>query len=86
VVAALDAYLCSIPGDSFADALPVLRRALGDLGATERRYLIENVVALRGIGEKARAAARVIDEKDKDALRALDADLAGALGDLDDLL
>jgi hypothetical protein len=86
VVAALDAYLCAIPAESFRDALPVLRRALGDLGATERRYLVENVIAIRGIGEAARAAARVIDEKDRDALRALDADLAGALGDLDDLL
>jgi hypothetical protein len=85
VVAALDAFLCSIPTDRFADTLPVLRRALGDLGATERRYLLENVVAIRGIGQ-ARAAARIIDEKDRDALRALDADLAGALGDLDDLL
>ena len=86
VVAALDAYLNAIPGEGFADLLPTLRRAFADLGPTERRYLLENIVAVRGLGGAARAAAAVIAESDKQKLAALDGELAGALDDLDDLL
>jgi len=86
VVAALDAYLNAIPPDGFSDLLPTLRRAFAELGATERRYLLENVVAIRGLADQARAAAQVIAETDKQKLAALDADLAAALDDLDDLL
>lgn len=86
VVAALDAFLAAIPPEAFADVLPVLRRALAALGATERRYLLDNVIAIRGIGAQARAAAAVIAETDKARLAALGGDLAAALDDLDDLL
>ena len=86
VVKALDGFLCALPPDRFKDALPVLRRAFGPLGATERRYLLENVVALRGLAGQAAAARAVVSETDKDRLKALDADLSSALDDLDDLL
>jgi hypothetical protein len=86
VVKALDAFLCAVPPDRFKDVLVLLRRAFGALGATERRYLLENVVALRGLGAQAAAVRAVVTETDKDKLKALDADLSSALDDLDDLL
>jgi hypothetical protein len=86
VVAALDQFLTAIPDDRLVDVLPVLRRALGTLGAVERRYLLDNVIAVRGLGAAARAAAAVVDAKDADALREMQADLGAALDDLDDLL
>lgn len=86
VVKALDDFLCGLAPDRFKDALVVLRRAFGPLGATERRYLLENLVALRGLGERAGAAKVVVQEADKEKLKALDADLSSALDDLDDLL
>jgi hypothetical protein len=88
VVAALDAFLAGIDPERFRDALPVLRRAFGGLGATERRYLLENVLAARRIGDKAAqgAAQAVLLEKDKEALKAMSADLSKAMDDLDDLL
>src|SRR5262249_30275612 len=51
VVQALDAFLCGIEAARFKEVLPVLRRALGPLGQTERRYLLENIVGLRGLGD-----------------------------------
>lgn len=86
VVAALDAFLGGIDTARFRDALPVLRRAFGGLGPTERRYLLENVLGARRIGAKAKAAQAVLREKDKDALKAMSADLSKAMDDLDDLL
>ncbi|MEO7332152.1 MAG: DUF5682 family protein [Minicystis sp.] len=86
VVAALDAFLTGIEGPRFRDALPVLRRAFAVLGPTERRYLLENLLAVRSIGEKAREAQAILLEKDKDKLKAMSADLAKAMDDLDDLL
>ena len=86
VVAALDRFLSAIPDDRLVDVLPVLRRALGALGATERRYLLDNVIAVRGLGASARAAAAVVDQADADKLRAMQAELGAALDDLDDLL
>ncbi|MFT3775231.1 MAG: DUF5682 family protein [Minicystis sp.] len=86
IVEALDQFLSAIETDRFRDALPVLRRAFGSLGATERRYLLENVIAVRKIGDKAKAAAAVIQEKDKEKLKAMSADLAKTMDDLDDLL
>jgi len=86
VVAALDRFLAAIPRDRLVDILPVLRRALGGLGATERRYLLDNVIAVRGLGAAARAAAAVVDHGDAEKLRAMQADLGAALDDLDDLL
>ena len=63
-----------------------LRRAFGALAPTERRYLLENVLAARHIGDKARAAQAVLLEKDKEKLAAMSADLSQAMDDLDDLL
>jgi hypothetical protein len=86
VVAALDTFLNGIDKDRFRDALPVLRRAFEPLGPTERRYLIENIVALRKLGGVANEAARVLAEKDKEKLATMSEDIAKAMGDLDDLL
>ena len=86
VVAALDAFLVGIEKERFKDALPVLRRAFSPLGATERRYLLENVLAVREIGKKAKAASAVLLEKDKEKLKAMSTDLSQAMDDLDDLL
>lgn len=86
VVVALDAFLTGIEGERFRDALPVLRRAFAVLGPTERRYLLENLLAIRNIGDKAREAQAILLEKDKDKLKAMSADLAKAMDDLDDLL
>lgn len=86
VVAALDAFLTSIEGERFRDALPVLRRAFSALGPTERRYLLENLLALRNIGEKAREAQAILLEKDKEKLKAMSTDLSKAMDNLDDLL
>lgn len=86
VVGALDAFLQGIDRDRFKGTLPILRRAFGALGPTERRYLLENVLGARKIGEKGRAAQAVLLEKDKDKLKAMSAELAKAMDDLDDLL
>ena len=86
VVAALDAFLAGIPADRFRDALPVLRRAFSGLRATERRYLLEHVLGVRKIGDRARAAQKVLQEKDTRALLAMSADLGKVMDDLDDLL
>jgi hypothetical protein len=56
------------------------------LGATERRYLLENVLAVRQLSGQARAAKQILDEKDTAALKAMSGDLAQALDELDDLL
>jgi hypothetical protein len=82
VVKALDEFLCSIDTERFADLLPILRRALASLGPTERRYLLENLVAVRGLGQDARAVQAVIAEQDKEKLK----ELSSELDDLDDLL
>jgi hypothetical protein len=86
VVAALDTFLTGIDKDRFRDALPVLRRAFEPLGPTERRYLVENIVALRKLGGEAQTAAAVLAEKDKEKLATMSEDIAKAMGDLDDLL
>jgi hypothetical protein len=86
VVAALDAFLTSIDKDRFRDALPVLRRAFSPLGPTERRYLLENVLGVRRIGDKAREAQAILLSRDKEKLKAMSADLDKAMDDLDDLL
>jgi hypothetical protein len=86
VVGVLDGFLAGIEKARFRDALPVLRRAFAGLGATERRYLLENVLAIRTSAERAKAAQAVLIEKDRDQLRAMSADLAQAMDDLDDLL
>lgn len=86
VVEALDAFLVGIEPSRFKDTLPVLRRAFCRVGATERRYLLENVVAARNIGGRAQAAQAVLLERDKEKLKEMSADLSKAMDDLDDLL
>jgi hypothetical protein len=86
VVQALDGFLCSIEPARFKDVLPVLRRALGPLGQTERRYLLENIVAVRGLGTRARAAQAIVTEKDAEKLAQARKELGQAMDDLDDLL
>ncbi|CAN5917106.1 DUF5682 family protein [soil metagenome] len=86
VVTALDQFLQSVPDDRFRDVLPMLRRAFAGLGATERRYLLENLLAARAIGQHARDAKQVIAGKDVEKLKEMSADIAKAMDDLDDLL
>lgn len=86
VVGALDAFLQAIPPDRFRDVLPVVRRAFSGLGATERRYLLENLLALRALGEHATTAKQVLAQKDVEKLEAMSEDIAKAMDDLDDLL
>ncbi len=86
IVAALDGFLQSVEAERFRDVLPVLRRAFSGLGATERRYLLENLMAARNIGEHAREANQVLASKDVDKLKAMSEDIAKAMDDLDDLL
>ena len=86
VVTALDAFLARIDKARFRDALPVLRRAFVTLGATERRYLLENVLSVQRATERAKAGESVLAERDRDKLRAMSGDLAKAMEDLDDLL
>lgn len=86
VVEALDAFLGAIEPERFKDILPVLRRAFARLGPTERRYLLENVLAARRIADKAQAAQAVLLEQDKEKLKAMSEDLSKAMDDLDDLL
>jgi hypothetical protein len=86
VVKALDDFLTSVDAERFRQTLPVLRRALGMLGSTERRYLMENVVAARQLRDKGQAVKAVLEEKDKEKLKDMSAELGKALDDLDDLL
>jgi hypothetical protein len=85
VVAALDAYLTEIPIDRFKEALPVLRRAFSVLGPSERRYLAENLIALRSIGSASQAQS-ILRQGDPAALKAMSEDLSKLMDDLDDLL
>ena len=86
VVGALDSFLQGVPADRFRDVLPILRRAFSGLGATERRYLLENLLSLRAIGEHAREASQVLASKDVEKLKEMSDDIAKAMDDLDDLL
>lgn len=86
IVEGLEAFLVSIDKERFKDALPMLRRAFASLGSTERRYLVEHIVALRKVGDNAKDAALVLAEKDRDKLKAMSEDVARAMEELDDLL
>jgi hypothetical protein len=88
VVAILDGYLQSLGDEAFRDAVPALRRALADLGKTERRYLVESIVAVRGHATSADAAtaARIVTEQDQAQLKAASEEIQKAMDDLDDLL
>ena len=72
--------------ERFKDTLPVLRRAFSRLGSTERRYLLENVLAARRIADRAEAAHIVLMEQDRERLRAMSDELSAAMDDLDELL
>ncbi|HET8697199.1 MAG TPA: DUF5682 family protein, partial [Gammaproteobacteria bacterium] len=85
IVAALSTFLAGLGGEAFRDALPALRRAFAVLGASERRFLLEHLVALHGGGAKS-ASAQVLTAPDKAALADLESTLGKALDDLDDLL
>jgi hypothetical protein len=86
IVVALDAFMQSVDASRFRDVLPVLRRAFSGLGATERRYLLENLLSARKIGERAREVNRALADHDVDKLKAMSDDIARAMDDLDDLL
>jgi len=86
IVQALDAFLQGIDRDRFKDALPVLRRAFAPLGPTERRYLVDNLVALRKLAGAAGEVAAIVAAKDKEVLAAMSDEIAKAMNDLDDLL
>lgn len=86
IVRALDEYLANIPADRFKDVLPILRRGLAGIGATERKYLLENIIALRNLGGKSADARAIIEEKDREKLRAMSAEIAEAMDALDDIL
>jgi hypothetical protein len=66
--------------------LPTLRRAFAVLGATERRYLLENVLALRNLTNQGRPAQHIFNEKDRDQLKSIAGDLSKTIDELDDLL
>ena len=85
IVAALSTFLAGLSGDVFRDALPALRRAFAVLGSSERRFLLEHLIALHGSAAKAESA-QVLTAPDKAALTDLGKTLGDALDDLDDLL
>lgn len=85
IVAALSAFLAGLGADMFRDTLPALRRAFAVLGASERRFLLEHLIALHGAAAKAESA-QVLTAPDKAALSDLGSTLGKALDDLDDLL
>ncbi len=86
VAQALDAFMMGIEASRFQDALPILRRAFSILGPTERRYLLENVVQIRGLSEVPRAVSAVLAERDRQKLIAMNPEIEKTIGDLDDLL
>jgi hypothetical protein len=86
VVETLDTFIQSIEAERFRNVLPTLRRAFAVFGATERRYLLENVLALRNLSNQGRAAQQILDEKDRDRLKAIAGDLSKTIDELDDLL
>jgi hypothetical protein len=85
IVAALSAFLDRLSGNEFRDTLPALRRAFAVLGASERRFLLEHLLALHGGAAKAESA-QVLTAPDKTALSDLGNTLGKALDDLNDLL
>jgi hypothetical protein len=86
VVETLDAWITAVEPDAFRNVLPLLRRAFGSLGSTERRWLLESLIGARGLGAHAKAAVAVITTTDEAKLAEVSEDLDAALGDLDDLL
>jgi hypothetical protein len=85
IVSALSAFLAGLDGKLFRDALPALRRAFAVLGSSERRFLLEHLIALHGAAAKTESA-QVLTAPDKAALTDLSKTLGDALDDLNDLL
>ena len=85
IVAALSAFLAGLGVDAFRETLPALRRAFAVLGSSERRFLLEHLVALHGSSAKGESA-QVLTAPDKAALTDLGKTLGDALDDLNDLL
>ncbi|PWU17121.1 MAG: hypothetical protein C5B50_11850 [Verrucomicrobia bacterium] len=85
IVAALSAFLSGLGADAFRDTLPALRRAFSVLGSSERRFLLEHLLALHGSTAKAETA-QVLTAPDKATLSDLGKTLSDALEDLNDLL
>ncbi len=56
VVQTLDQFVCAVEPDAFRNILPLLRRAFGALGSTERRIFLENLIQSRGLQDQAGAA------------------------------
>jgi hypothetical protein len=81
LVGLLDAFLTALDAEPFAQLAPLLRRAFSPLSPTERRFLLENVLALRS-ADALPAARALIEERDQSKLAELDTTLA----DLDDLI
>lgn len=87
VVALFDAFVVALPAETFRDTLPMLRRALSDLGKTERRYLVEHLIGLHARRPEDRdLAASVVASTEKEKLAQASAEIAAAMDDLDDLL
>jgi len=85
IVSALSSFLAGLNPDAFREALPALRRAFAVLGSSERRFLLEHLVALHGPAAKAESA-QVLTAPDTAALADLGKTLGDALDDLNDLL
>lgn len=85
VVQAIDTFLLALDPEVFRDALPVLRRAFGQLGPTERRYLHETLMRVRKIGAAGAEVKAVLDAADKARLAELDTELSSVMDDLEDL-
>jgi len=85
IVSALSAFLAGLGADVFRETLPALRRAFAVLGSSERRFLLEHLVALHAPAAKAEST-QVLTAPDKAALSDLGKTLGEALDDLNDLL
>lgn len=86
VVQTLDAFVCAVEPDAYRNILPLLRRAFGALGPTERRTFLENLIQARGLGARAQTAVAVLTSTDEALLAEVAGELEQALGDLDELL
>ncbi len=86
VVETLDQFICAVDPDDYRNILPLLRRAFGSLGATERRVFLENLIQVRELGDQTRSAAVVLTTQDEATLAEVSDDLDDAFDDLDDLL
>lgn len=84
IVEKLNEFMSSLNPEDFMNALPMLRRAFTQLGATERRYLIENLLKLTGA--PVTESLTILKEKDKAKLKTVSKEMSKIMKDLDDLL